>query len=177
MRKILVMTNAQKVLDFLIKKSNQEYIEKEIQKAVKISKAGTNFALRDLVKSKLVKRAAKGKNYFYSLNYHDSVIKQLKVLQIVMLLASLVEKINTKSNKIILYGSCSRGENTETSDIDLLIVTNNSDEVKKGTPESLNGKKLQITIRTPFKYTEMEKTDPYFYKEVERGIVLWEKKD
>lgn len=177
MRKIFIMTNAQKVLDFLIKKSNKEYVEKEIQQAVKISKAGTNLSLRDLIKTKLVKRNIKGKNYFYSLNYQDPVIRQLKVLQIVMLLTDLINKIKQKSDKIILYGSCSRGENTETSDIDLLVITNNSDEVEKNIPASINGKKIQLTIRTPFKYAEMEKTEPYFYKEIERGIVLWEKKD
>jgi len=32
-------------------------------------------------------------------------------------------------------------------------------------------------VRTPLKYIEMEKTDLTFYREIERGIVLWEAKD
>jgi hypothetical protein len=42
---------------------------------------------------------------------------------------------------------------------------------------SSKGKIIQLIVRTPLKYIEMEKTDPIFYAEIERGIVLWEAKD
>ncbi|MBU1487449.1 hypothetical protein KKH56_05310 [bacterium] len=38
-------------------------------------------------------------------------------------------------------------------------------------------KRIQLTMRTPLKYVEMGTTDPTFYNEVERGIVLWESRD
>jgi len=57
------------------------------------------------------------------------------------------------------------------------VVTNTFQEVEKIIKNSSKGKIIQLIARTPLKYIEMEKTDPIFYAEIERGIVLWEAKD
>ena len=67
---IFPLTNQQEILFFLIKSPNRAYLEKEIQTATKISKAGVNFALRDLKKQKLVSRQARGNTYFYKIDYN-----------------------------------------------------------------------------------------------------------
>jgi hypothetical protein len=59
----------------------------------------------------------------------------------------------------------------------LFLVTNSFQEVEKAVKNSAKGKIIQLIARTPLKYIEMEKTDPTFYREIERGIVLWEAKD
>jgi len=177
MGKILFTTNSQKILEFLIQTSGEEYLSREIQIAVKISKAGTNFALNDLVKAGFIRRKKRGKMYLYAINFDHPIIKQLKVLKVTIFLNPLLKKIRNKSQKIILYGSSSRGENTKDSDIDLFVVTNSLPEVEKIVKNSPKGKIIQLIARTPLKYIEMEKTDPIFYAEIERGIVLWEAKD
>ena len=177
MEKILFATNSQKILEFLIQTSGEEYLSREIQIAVKISKAGTNFALNDLVNAGFVKRKKRGKMYLYAVNFEHPLIKQLKVLKVIMFLEPLLKKMRNKSQKIILYGSSSRGENTKDSDIDLLVVTNSLPEVEKIVRNNPKGKVIQLITRAPLKYIEMEKTDPIFYAEIERGIVLWETKD
>jgi len=53
---ILVATNPQKVLNFLLDHPEKEFVEKEIQKTVKISKSGTNYALRELLRAKFLFR-------------------------------------------------------------------------------------------------------------------------
>ncbi len=115
--------------------------------------------------------------YLYAVNYGHPIIKQLKILKVIMFLDPLLKKIRNKSQKIILYGSSSRGENTKDSDIDLFVVTNSLLEVEKIVGNSSKGKSIQLITRTPLKYIEMEKTDPIFYAEIERGIVLLEAKD
>jgi len=177
MKKIIFTTNPQKILEFLIQAPGEEYLSREIQIAVKISKAGTNFALNDLVKAGFIRRKKRGKMYLYAVNYDQPIIKQLKILKVIFLLNPLLKKIRNKSQKIILYGSSSRGENTKDSDIDLFVVTNSLPEVEKIVRNSSKGKIIQLIVRTPLKYIEMEKTDPIFYAEIERGIVLWEAKD
>ena len=177
MKKILFTTNPQKILEFLIQTSGEEYLSKEVQIATKISKAGTNFALNDLVRTGFVRREKRGKMYLYAVNFDHPVIKQLKILKLIMFLDPLLKKIRRKSQKIILYGSSSRGENTKDSDIDLFVVTNAFQEVEKIVKNSSKGEVIQLIIRTPLKYVEMGKTDPTFYIEIERGIVLWEAKD
>ena len=142
-----------------------------------MSKAGANFALNDLVKANLVNRQQKGKTYLYTINDENPVVKQLKILRTIMNLVPLIKKLKQKSSKIILYGSSSRGEDTEDSDIDLFIVTNLIEEIEKIMQRTKHYKKIQPIIRKPLKYIEMEKTDPTFYQEIEKGIVLWEAKD
>lgn len=177
MEKILFTTNSQKILEFLIQTSGEEYLSREIQIAVKTSKAGTNFALNDLVGAGFIKRKKRGKMYLYAVNFDHPIIKQLKVLKVIISLNPSLKKMRRKSQKIILYGSSSRGENTKDSDIDLFVVTNSLPEVEKIVKNSFKGKVIQLITRTPLKYIEMEKTDPIFYTEIERGIVLWEAKD
>lgn len=177
MKKILFTTNSQKILEFLIQTPGEECLSREIQIAVKISKAGTNFALNDLVSAGFIRRKKRGKMYLYAVNFDHPIIKHLKVLKVIIFLDSLLKKIRNKSQKIILYGSSSRGENSKDSDIDLFVVTNSFQEVEKVVKDSSKGKVIQLIARTPLKYIEMEKTDPIFYIEIERGIVLWEAKD
>lgn len=177
MKKILFATNSQKILEFLIQTPGEEYLSREIQIDVKISKAGTNFALNDLVSAGFARRKKRGKMYLYAVNFDHPIIKQLKVLKVIVFLNSLLKKIRNKTQKIILYGSSSRGENTKDSDIDLFVVTNSLPEVEKIVRNSSKGKIIQLIVRTPLKYIEMEKTDTIFYTEIERGMVLWEAKD
>lgn len=177
MRKILVATNRQKILDFLIQYPGNEFLEKEIQKATKISKSGVNFALRDLYKTKLVKKQKRGKISFYSISFDHPIVKQLKMLKTLVNLEPLIEKIKKLSKKIILYGSCSRGENTSESDIDLFIVTNNSNMINMAVKKNRKSEIIKWIARSPLEYIEMEKTDPTFYKEIELGITVWESKD
>jgi Fic family protein len=66
MNNILVATNSQKILNFLIQNPGKEYLSREIQKATKVSKAGTNLALKDLVNAKFIKRK-KGVNSIFTL--------------------------------------------------------------------------------------------------------------
>jgi predicted nucleotidyltransferase len=177
MDKIFIATNSQKILNFLAQSPNREYLSSEIQKATGVSKAGTNLALRNLAKAKLIKREKRGKFYLYSADLSSPVIKQMKVLKTVLSLSSLINKLKKCAHKIILYGSRSRGEDTEDSDIDLFVVTNMLEEVERIVKKQAIGKRVRLTMRTPLKYTEMETTDPIFYNEVERGIILWESKD
>ncbi|MFH1729805.1 MAG: helix-turn-helix domain-containing protein [Pseudomonadota bacterium] len=48
---LLIATNSQKVLFYMLDYPGQEFTEKEIQTKVNISKSGTNYALRELIKA------------------------------------------------------------------------------------------------------------------------------
>lgn len=177
MNNTLTSTNAQKVLDFLIQNPGRQFLANEIEKAAKISRAGVNFSLRKLAKEKLVIREKKAKIYLYSVDYTDPVIKQLKVLRTVVFLKPLLCKVKKLSEKIILFGSCARGENIPKSDIDLFILTNSQEEVRGFIKKHSLNKKFQLVIRTTLKFVEMKNKEPVFFEEVSRGITLWEAKE
>ena len=173
----LASTSAQKILSFLIQNPGRQFLANEIEKAAKVSRAGVNFSLRKLAKERLVIREKKAKIYLYSVDHADPVIKQLKVLKTVAFLKPLLGKAKKFSEKIILFGSCARGENIPKSDIDVFILTDKQEGIKGLIKNHSLGKKLQIVIRTPLKFEEMKNKEPVFFEEISRGITLWEAKE
>lgn len=179
MNNSLISTNPQKILDFLIQNPGRQFLANEIEKATKVSRAGVNFSLRKLSKDKekLVLREKKAKIYLYSVDHTDPIIKQLKVLRIIVCLQPLIEKLKEFSQKIVLFGSCGRGENVANSDIDLFILTNSPRIIEERIKKSNLKQKLQAVIRNSTQFVKMEKEEAVFFEEIERGIMLWEPKD
>lgn len=173
-KNILVATNTQKVLSFILEYSVNDFTEKEIEKMVGISKSGTNYALKDLVKAKFLFRHKRGKIHFYSLNRKNPVLKQFKVLKTITQIQSLLQKLKKSSSRVILFGSCSRGEDTAGSDIDLLIVSRSKKQVEEWVRKFRSKRKIQCIIRNNLRYTEMKQKEPVFYGQVNQGIILWE---
>lgn len=172
---ILATTNAQKVLNFLIKKPIKNFLESEIQKATKISKSGVNYALRDLVSTDFLTRTRRGKVYFYSLSHNNLFVKQLKIIETLFRIKGVLKKLQQLSSKIILFGSSSRGEDMPDSDIDLLIISRNKELILKCLENHKNKRKIQSIICSNVDFIEKKNKDPVFYEQVNKGIVLWER--
>lgn len=171
---LLVTTNAQKILHFLIGRPVKGLLETEIQKTTMISKSGINYALRDLVAADFLSRAKRGKTFFYTLNHKSLIVKQLKIIETLTRLNPLMKRLKPLTSKIILFGSSSRGENTLDSDIDLLILSRNKDLVMEQIKKNTSSRKIQSIIYSNLNFVEKKKTDPVFYEQVIQGIVLWE---
>lgn len=173
---ILVSTNSQKILDFFLGYPGKDFIEKEVQRATKISKSGVNYALRELSQTRLLFKNKKGKIYFYTLDYKNSVIKQLKVLKVIIQLNPLLRKLEKLSSKVILFGSSARGEDVIDSDVDLFVISNYKREEIEKQIESLKFKrKIQLVVHTELSHTELKRKDSVFYEQIQQGITLWEK--
>lgn len=174
--KLIFFTNAQKILSFLIKNPDKEYFDREISKLTGVSRAGTNFALRELAKEGMILREKRGRMYFYKVPSNDIFIKYLKILQNIVFLRPLVEKLKKISLKIVLYGSAAKGENHSKSDVDIFIMTRDLDDVAKLIFKDRLREKIKYVTHTPNDFIKSKKDNPVFYKEVEEGIVLWEEK-
>lgn len=162
------------MIDFLLHADNKAIERSAVQKKIKLSKTGANIMLRELVGAGLLNKTAKGGAFFYQVNLNHPIVKQLKVLSTAVKINPLINKLKPHSSKIILFGSSSRGENLPESDIDLFVLSRNREAVKKTIKKSNLKNKIQPIIKTPIEFSELEKKDPYFYKEIDRGIVLME---
>ncbi|HAM39729.1 MAG: hypothetical protein A2474_08120 [Elusimicrobia bacterium RIFOXYC2_FULL_34_12] len=174
--KIIFFTNCQKILSFLAQNPDKEYFDRKISNLSGVSRAGTNFALRDLAKAGLVSREKRGRMYFYKVLAEDTFIKHFKILQNIIIIYHLVLKIKELSLKIVLFGSAGKGENTDESDVDIFIMTRSPDEIKKIIFEDKLREKIQYIINTPNEYIKLKKDNSIFYKEIEKGITLWQTK-
>jgi predicted nucleotidyltransferase len=173
---IIFSTNCQKILSFLIHNADKEYYDREISKLAGVSRAGTNVALRTLSAENLISRKKQGRMYFYKASSEDIFIKQLKILQNITKLMPLTEKLKEITSKIVLFGSSAKGENTEESDIDIFILTRETAEVGKIIFKDQRRQKIKPVIKTINEFVKEKQKSPVFYKEIEEGIVLWEKK-
>ncbi len=171
---ILVSTNAQKLLHFLIDHPIRDFLESEIQKATRISKSGVNYALRALVITDFLFRSKRGKAYFYTLNHKNLIVKQLKVIATITQFNGILKSLKPVASKIILFGSSSRGENTPDSDIDLLIISHSKSSVQEQLGKHKSKREIQPVICSNVEFLEKKKNDPVFYEQVNKGIVLYE---
>lgn len=169
-----INTTEQRILDFLAQNLGKSFFDKEVAQKTKLSRGATNKALRDLAKSELVVREKRGRMKFYRANMTNPLLKEFKVLRNEIQLYPLLKKLKKASEKIILFGSASRGENYKDSDIDLLVLTHDKEEARKIIKKS-KLKPLQLIIKTPTEFITLEKKESTFYQEIIRGITLWER--
>ncbi|MDI6734863.1 MAG: nucleotidyltransferase domain-containing protein [bacterium] len=148
--------------------------ESEIAREAKISKGGANQTLKELFKIGFLIKEKRGRMHFYSLNLTNPVIKQLKILEVVIEINPIIDKLKEFSREIIIYGSCAQGKDLEDSDIDLFIVTNEKDKTRRLIRDfNLTTKEIKPTILNNQDLAFMKKEDNAFYNEVMKGIVLW----
>lgn len=176
LKNILYFTNHQKILYFLLNNPEQEFYDRQISNLTKVSRAGTNFALRDLAKTGAVQKQKRGRMNYYKITLQSPLIKYLKILQNMVMLNPLVEKLKPLSRKIILYGSSSKGENLINSDFDLFILSNNRKQVNSILLKYPLRERLQTVTVSPNEFVKLKKNNSVFHKEILKGIVLWEKK-
>lgn len=167
-------TNLQKIFSFLVDYPSREFFGPEIQKIVRISKAGVYRALKELVRQKFVVKNKKGKFYFYSILPQNCVVKQFKALKNVIFLKPLVDRLKNSSRKIVLFGSSGRGEDRLESDIDILVISKEPSLTRDMITQSESKRKIQAVIKTAVEFSELEKKNPTFLREINSGIVLWE---
>ena len=176
----IIDTINQKVLNFLAKFSDKEFYERQIARKIGISYGSANRALNDLYSTGAISRRQEGKMYFYSVDFSNAAITELKKLTNIMLIEPLVEELKDITSRIVLYGSCSQGNDTSRSDLDLFIVSNDKERVMQvvdnfSFPQGFEDIHIQPVIKSPVELLEAGAFEQTFLAEVEQGIILWEK--
>ena len=164
--------NCEKILLFLGNYPENKFFSKEIAEKLNISLGGTHNALKYLVKEKVIEKEQRGNMKFYCIDEENPMVKQFKITSIIEELSFLVKKIKDDCISIILFGSASRGELTANSDIDLFVLTHNSEIVKLKIAKIKNKLIINPVIKTPNEWSELELKEQEFYNEVKQGIKL-----
>lgn len=175
MNNILLSTAAQHVWDFLCRNPQQGFFSAEVAHRTQLSKGGVNQILRTMARQGLLQTQKKGRMIFYQVDSKSPLIKQFKILRNVTLAEELIKKIKPLCEKIILFGSGARGEDTPESDLDIFAVSREKEKVRNSVLIQKDGRKVQLVIKTPQEFIVLDKKEPVFYEETHRGIVLWEK--
>jgi predicted nucleotidyltransferase len=162
------------LLKFLSRNPNKEFYITQLAKFTNSSMGGSYAALKNLYKMNLINRRRSGRNLYYMINDKNPALKYIKIFFNLSELNPLIKRISAKSRKVVLFGSCSTGEDTMESDIDLFIVAENTKAIKDIIKTRyVNQRELKPIITTPHGLIEMKNRDRAFYDEVVKGIVLW----
>lgn len=149
----------QAVLGLLFTHSDKAYHLREIVRRSSIGQGTVQRQLKKLTEVGIIHREQRGRQTFYNVNrkcpifaeLHGLVIKTFGVARTV---AEALETIKDRIRIAYIYGSFARGDETEKSDIDLLIV---GDLGLRDVVKSLGG--LQSTLSreiNPIVYKPME---------------------
>ena len=161
------------IIIFLID-NDEELSQTKIRNKIKIAKATLIKWLNYLEKNNFVNVKIEGVSKLYRLNKENAILKQFKILSNIIKIQELNYLSKRNNIKIYLYGSCSRGEDSKESDVDLLIIGNVKrheiiDDINR-LSKKLN-KKITLQIFNDLEWANMGKKDAAFYERVEKDKI------
>ncbi len=165
------------MLTFLARNPDKQFYIREIARNMDKSVGGVHKTLKSLKEMDFVKENKSGKNLYYQINQMNPSIKNFKIFMTINELTPLVNKLKETSEKIILFGSCLTGDDTNESDIDLLILTNEKDKINKYTSKSNSERAIQAVVVNAADLIKIKEKDKAFYQEIKKGITLWDVKN
>src|SRR3990170_5511202 len=163
----------QEIIKFLSNYPEREFYAQEIGENVQCSKASASNILKSLANEGVVFTNTRGHMKFHRINQKNLKVRQLKINFVLEKLNLIVPKLQKVSQKIFLFGSASRGEQTFNSDIDLFVITSHMPDAAAILKKTGKNTKIKAIIKTPSEWSEMEIKEPEFYQEVKNGIILY----
>lgn len=158
-----------KLLSFISEKDGELY-ERQIAEESGISTGSANSILKGFEKAGIVKKSRAGRMLFYQRNDENPMVRQLKVVMTLNGIMPAIDKLSPLARRIILFGSCAQGTNTESSDIDLFILSSEKPQLRRILDAF---PKIQAIILSPQEYAELERKDRPLYERINRGIELY----
>ena len=173
---VFYSSNQLTLLNHLILNSDKEFYEAKLIKLTKLSAGSVNKILNSLIDSGILIKRQMGPLKVLSINTDNIYVREYKAFLNVTVLQPIIEELKQYSDKIVLFGSFSKGTNIEGSDIDLYITSYDEDKIRSivenySETEKVLGLKIQAVIDNPLQTTE----DKTFLMQVAMGKILWER--
>src|SRR4029077_5918825 len=121
-------------------------------------------------------RERKGNVDLYRYNIASPAARYLKIFFNLSELSDLLRKLRRVSDKVVLFGSYAEGTDSAESDVDLLVVTGQKEEVGRTLNRTRGPKDRKVSpmILTALEFSQLKAKDPGFYEQVSKGITLWQ---
>ncbi|MDD5337372.1 MAG: nucleotidyltransferase domain-containing protein [Candidatus ainarchaeum sp.] len=142
-----------------------------------MAKSGVLAALSGIRNAGLVNTAPVGRMMLYSLARDSTLAKQLKILAALSELQDLARDFHSlePDGEMYLFGSAARGESTEKSDVDILIITSRASATQRIFSDLFAKRKhlrdLKPVIYGRMDYAMLQRSDPAFYERVEKDKI------
>jgi predicted nucleotidyltransferase len=165
-----------RILSTLAREPDREFYQREIARLAGVSVGGASQRLREIVERGLVHARKSGRMIFYRYNLDDPLARQFKILLSVNRIHDLVRDLAPHSRRVVLFGSCAEGTDVLESDIDLLVVSQEGNVVRKMVSVHRNtiGREVSPVVMSANRFRQLRSKDRAFYDRINSGITLWE---
>jgi len=173
---ILYNKNSLLVLSYISKNIFEENTATSIARSLDLAVSSVHSILKTFEQTGLVKTRTIGKSIVYEIDKQNPIFKTFRTFDNISNILPMIEKLKPVSRKIILFGSCSKGEDTINSDIDLFVLTDdgNKDKINNIIEDAEYERQVNPVIVDTVEVLQLEKDDKTFYNEINKGIILWE---
>jgi len=176
LRDIIYNKLPMQVLSYLTKQREGDAIYgSKIADTLNVSQGSTSTFLRQLQSVGLLQSHNLGRTLVYNVDSRNPLLMHYRIFDNLLEITGLINEIKQYSRKIILFGSCARGEDTYDSDIDLFIVADGDyqDIIRKTISDFQTEREIKPVITDSLELIDMEQNDKVFIEEVNKGIELW----
>ena len=160
------------VYEYALVAAGDAFTEAEVSAALDLPKTTTHVALGVLVAEGLVVQERVGRTGRYSVDPADPLTRQLKIARTIRLLQQAVLPLRDELDLVTLFGSASRGEDRQGSDVDVLVVARGASAVQTSLARH---QWLQPVVLTPEQHMALIAENGTLAKEIARGITIWRK--
>ncbi|MFA5076973.1 MAG: nucleotidyltransferase domain-containing protein [Candidatus Micrarchaeia archaeon] len=170
---LLSSRSVSRIMSHMLARPSTSFYAARLSREARISKPAVLSSLKRLEKAGILTRAQNGKEIFYSLAQNSAMIKQLKILLTLSSISELVQDAAKAAPEaeIYIFGSSARGEDTEKSDIDLLVVTQAQPSAFSPVFSRAKGLGIRPVFYTSMEYAMLSRKDPAFYERVEKDRI------
>ncbi|UUX93240.1 nucleotidyltransferase domain-containing protein [Methanoplanus endosymbiosus] len=162
------------ILKFLGRNEGKSFYVREIAGKVDLSPGTVSRTLSGLKESAIVSREDRGRLAMYMADNKNPLLREIKIVITLTEINELLIDLKPLTSKIILFGSCARGEDRYDSDIDMLILSEDRKSVLRKTSNFLSERKLSAIVITKDEYFRLRTQDKPFYNQIKSGKLLWE---
>ena len=123
-------TSQERVLGLLLDEAGSQLTEAQVRERLLLPKSTTSRALSELVDDGLVVDASVGRTRLYAVDPSDPVVRHLKIARTLLKTREALKPVVTVVDSAVLFGSASKGEDGASSDVDILVVTMDTETVE-----------------------------------------------
>ena len=167
-----------KILRYFLVNPYKEVYLRELAKLVKLSPFAVKKYIEMLLKERLVQEERRANLRFFRANTSNPFYKQLKVSFSVNsivksgLIETLKEHIPSVTS-IVLFGSLAKGEGTEESDVDMLVIGKPTHPNLSSFEKKL-GREINLHVFSWSGWNKKGKEDaPFYYELISYGVSLY----
>ena len=170
----VLATPSFETLIFLGRHPRNSYYVRELSKVLSISTGSASGQLRVLQESGLVTSEQKGRTLLFRATISHPVVREAKIFATLLELSPLITAGKTAILRMILFGSCAVGEDSDESDIDLYIETIDRPAAKTLLSRAGSGiaRKISPIIVSPNEAVQLRTRDRPLFERIQAGKVL-----